>query len=199
MNTLAKEWEDRYQQGKTGWDRGEASPNLLYWIDKNHLSPCRILVPGCGNGYEVVTLAERGFDVVAIDIASTPIKNIKEVLEARRLKAELIQTDFLSWQPDILFDAIYEQTSLCALSPDDWTRYETCLYDWLKPTGKIFAQFIQTNKEGGPPFNCNISAMMDLFSAKKWHWGEEHKTGVIHSEGVYEKTYLLERCSCKDC
>ena len=43
-------WESRYQAGTTGWDRGKTSGNLLDWLESGNLTPCRILVPGCGNG-----------------------------------------------------------------------------------------------------------------------------------------------------
>ena len=130
-------WEQRYQDGQTGWDRGQTSPNLLHWIDLELLKPCLILIPGCGNGYEVLTLAEQGFDVVAIDIAPSPLLNLAKVLEANNLTAELIQADFFTWQTEKRFDAIYEQTSLCALPPEQWQNYEKCLHNWLNPNGKI--------------------------------------------------------------
>ena len=189
----SNEWENRYQQGQIGWDRGDVSPNLLHRLESEILKPCRILVPGCGNGHEVVTLAEKGFDVVAIDIAATPIENLRKALNAKKINAELIQTDFLTWELDHPFDAIYEQTSLCALHPDEWSSYEKCLYDWLKPKGKLFAHFMQTGQENGPPFHCDIKAMASLFVEERWLWSEEHETQVIHSEGLYEKMYLLEK------
>ena len=187
------EWEGLYQQGQTGWDRGEVSPNLFYWLENDLLKPCRILVPGCGNGHEVLALAERGFDVVAIDIALTPIESLKQMLKEKQLSAELVHADFFAWQCKEPFDAIYEQTSLCALPSDKWMAYENSLYDWLKPKGKLFAQFMQTEKEGGPPFHCDVSAMIDLFITEKWKWGEEHETQIIHSGGLHEKTFLLEK------
>ena len=193
MSNPIDEWENRYQQGKTGWDRGEASPNLLYWIEHNHLKPCRILVPGCGNGHEVLTLAEKDFDVVAIDIAATPIDSLGKALAAKDLHAELIQTDFFTWECEKPFDAIYEQTSLCALHPDEWRIYENCLYNWLKPKGNLLAQFMQTGQDNGPPFHCEMTVMADLFNVGKWLWSEEHKTQVTHSEGLHEKMYLLKK------
>ncbi len=57
-------WEQRYQKGQIGWDRGESSDNLLHWIEIGLLKPCRILIPECGNGHEVLTLAAQGFDAV---------------------------------------------------------------------------------------------------------------------------------------
>jgi len=193
MTENINEWENRYQLNQTGWDRGEVSLNLLYWIEKGLLKPCRILVPGCGNGHEVLALAERGFDVVAIDIAPTPIQNMQTALHAKQLNAELIQADFLTWKPDKPFDAIYEQTSLCALPPEKRESYGKCLTSWLKPKGLLFAQFMQTRQENGPPFHCEVSAMRELFSADNWLWSEQHETTVTHSEGRYEKLFLLRK------
>jgi len=187
------EWEQRYQQGSTGWDRGDTSPNLHYWIDKQLLEACRILVPGCGNGYEVLHLAKAGFDVVAIDMAPTAIENLNTALASNQLHAEVVQADYFVWQPERTFDAIYEQTSLCALPPVQWQAYEQCVYQWLKPNGKLLAQFMQTADGGGPPYHCDISAMLDLFSQQRWRWSKEHVTQVLHSGGKREKVYLLEK------
>lgn len=60
-------WENKYHNSEIGWDRGEMSPALNHWLKE--LTPCRIAVPGCGRGHEVIELARRGFDVTAIDIA----------------------------------------------------------------------------------------------------------------------------------
>jgi len=193
MTDSINEWESRYQLNQTGWDRGEVSLNLLYWIEKGLLKPCRILVPGCGNGHEVLALAERGFDVVAIDIAPTPIKNLQAALHTKQLNAELIQADFFTWKPEKPFDMIYEQTSLCALPLERWESYEKCLSSWLKPKGLLFAQFMQTQQEGGPPFHCELSVMKELFTADKWLWSEQHETSVTHSEGRNEKLFLLRK------
>ena len=190
---MFNQWEERYQQGKTGWDRGNVSPNLNYWLEQGLLKPCRILVPGCGNGYEVLALAEQGFEVVALDIAATPIENLHQKTQDKAYQIELVQADFFTWQCQAPFDAIYEQTSLCALQPEQWTDYEQCLSRWLKPHGKLFAQFMQTGQKGGPPFHCDISTMRNLFATKKWHWSTRHESDVIHSELRHEQLFLLEK------
>lgn len=92
----SNEWQNRYRENKAHWGRGEISPNLLYWLDSGLLKPCRILVPSCGNGYEVLSLAEKGFDVIAIDIAPTPIESLSKALQSQQLSAEFIQTDFFT-------------------------------------------------------------------------------------------------------
>jgi SAM-dependent methyltransferase len=192
LNEEENIWESRYQAGTTGWDRGSTSNNLSYWLDNNLLKPCRILIPGCGNGYEVLTLVKLGFDVVAIDIAPSAIENLQAMLDKESLEAELVLGDFFTWNPDEKFDAIFEQTSLCALPPKLWAKYETQLHEWLKPDGIIFAAFMQTGKEGGPPFHCELNDMADLFSKEKWAWSNEH-TQQEKEPGMSELLYLLNK------
>lgn len=187
MNTKPKNWESSYQIGKTPWDRGKSSNNLHYWLDNNLFKPCRIVVPGCGNGYEVLQLTKLGFDVVAIDIAPTPIQTLSKVLEESNLTAQLVLSDFLDWNPVDKFDVIFEQTSLCSLPPESWPQYEKQLYQWLKPQGKVLPAFMQTGP-GGPPYHCAIEDMQSLFCSERWLWSKQltinqkelGKTEVLH-------------------
>jgi len=41
----------------------------------------------------------------------------------------------------LAFDAIYEQTCLCALYPDRWRQYADQLHRWLAPGGRLYALF----------------------------------------------------------
>lgn len=192
MNNEENIWESRYQAGTIGWDRGTTSTNLSYWLENDLLKPCRILIPGCGNGYEVMTLAKLGFDVVAIDIAPTAIENLRAMLDKENLNAELVLGDFFEWNPKEKFDVIFEQTSLCALPPELWQQYETQLREWLKPEGRLFAQFMQTGSEGGPPYHCKLNDMNALFDKEKWVWSDEH-TAQEKELGKIELLYVLEK------
>jgi 2-polyprenyl-3-methyl-5-hydroxy-6-metoxy-1,4-benzoquinol methylase len=185
-------WESRYQAGTTGWDRGASSKNLNYWLNNKLLEPCRVLIPGCGNGYEVLTLVKQGFDVVAIDIAPSAIENLQAMLDKENLNAELVLGNFFEWNPKDKFDVIFEQTSLCALPPKLWQQYENQLHKWLKPQGKLLAAFMQTGREGGPPFHCELKDMDALFSSDKWTWSEEH-TIQEKEPGMTERLYILEK------
>jgi len=186
------DWEGHYQSGKTGWDRGEISPALQEWLDKGTLKPCEILVPGCGHGHEVVELARRGFAVTAIDIAASPVLSLRNQLEDQGLTARIIQADLLDWKPPKRFEAIYEQTCICALEPQDWSVYEKKLQQWLTPKGTLFALFMQTNKEGGPPYHCDVTEMGHLFSSG-WNWPDGSGSKIPHSSGLEELAFVLHR------
>ena len=184
-------WESRYQKKQTGWDRGKPSEGLQYWLNSGLLAPCRILIPGCGNGYEVLALAAKGFQVTAVDIAPTPIQNLRVALNKAGLSAELVQEDFFKWQPEQPFEAIFEQTSLCALPPDLWQQYEKQLYRWLKPKGVLLAQFMQTKQGDGPPYHCKIKDMRALFSQHRWQWSKQYNALEKTTVGKAELMYML--------
>jgi len=62
---MTNHWEQRYQQGETGWDRGQPSPALHQWLEQGVLKPGRILIPGCGRGHEALAMAAAGAAVRA--------------------------------------------------------------------------------------------------------------------------------------
>ena len=186
-------WEQRYRAQKTGWDRGETSPALMHWLESGALQPGRILVPGCGHGHEVAELAARHFEVTALDIAETPVERLRKQLRESNLQAEVIQTDFLQWEAPATFDTIYEQTALCALEPETWERYADRLYQWLDTDGLLFALFMQTHREGGPPYHCDLPEMKALFPTDRWRWLELEPLNVPHPSGIHELGFVLKK------
>lgn len=186
-------WEERYQRGETGWDRGGVSPALTQLVDHLHLE-ARVLVPGCGRGHEVIELARLGFKVTAIDIAPSAIAHLSQQLQQEQLDAELVNGDLFAYAPDQRFDAVYEQTCLCAIEPEQRADYEQRLHGWLKPEGVLYALFMQTGVRGGPPFHCDLIMMRELFDASRWQWPVE--TGpvlVLHKNGRFELGHMLRR------
>lgn len=188
-----KFWEVRYEHDVTPWDRGSTSPALAHWLDSGKLKPCRILVPGCGRGYEVIELAQRGFDVTALDISPLAIEIVAHRLDEAGLAASLIETDLFDWMPRTPLDAIYEQTCLCALLPEQWSAYAQRLAQWLRPNGELFALFMQTGKAGGPPYHCDLDAMAELFATDAWIWPAGKPIKTPHSSGFFELATILKR------
>jgi trans-aconitate methyltransferase len=187
-------WQDRYRNGQIGWDRGIANEQLLAWLDSGTLrAPARIAVPGCGSGWEVAELAGRGFTVTALDYAEPAVERTRQLLAERGLKAQVLRQDVLAWEPEQRFDAIYEQTCLCALHPDHWIAYGSALHRWLVSGGQLFALFMQSLKAEaaagfvqGPPYHCDINAMRALFNAAHWGWEKPPFPQVTHPNGGHE-------------
>ena len=186
-------WEQNYLDGRTGWDRGVASPALEHWLEQGLLTPgSSILIPGCGRGHEVIDLANMGLRVTAVDVARTPIDFLNSQLDKAGLEASCIQADLFNWQPEGPFDLIYDQTCLCALNPDKWKQYEALLRKWLVINGVLLAHFMQTGRVEGPPYHCSLSEMSHLFNSSAWHWNDTEKT-IGHPSGFEERLVALTR------
>ncbi|WP_298293216.1 methyltransferase domain-containing protein [Thiomonas sp.] len=194
-------WNERFRTGTTGWDRGAVHPRLQQQLGDGTLKPCRILVPGCGAGHEVLALATAGFDVTALDYADEAVQRVRTRLAASGLRAEVVQADVRNWQPAQPFDAVWEQTCLCALYPDDWPRYGAQLHRWLAPGGWLHVLFMQVPRPGaaqgwveGPPYHCDINAMRAVFPATHWRWPKPPYAQIAHGDGPqFELGLVLER------
>ena len=198
-------WEEKYRARSIPWDRGAANPALLGWIEDgafrresddsppgaNHIE--RVLIPGCGRGHEALELARRDYQVTALDIAPTALAHLAAELHAAGVDAECVCADALTWQPAQPFDAIYEQTCLCAIDPAHWATYERQLFGWLRPGGTLFALFMQTDRPGGPPFHCALPDMRALFSEQRWQWPASEPGRVGHPNSLLELAVVLTR------
>ena len=188
------DWEGSYQQGKTGWDRGKPNPQLLRWLGDQLQPPKRILIPGCGYGHELLELSRRGFEVTGLDFAKQPVDYLLKIRESESLKFAVLQSDVFDFQPLQPFQAIYEQTCLCAISPDRWTDYEQKLFHWLTTGGVLFILFMQTGKADGPPYDCPVDSMRQLFARDRWDWKQPLES-VDHPAGLTEIATVLTKVS----
>jgi hypothetical protein len=192
-------WQRRFESGDTPWDRGGAGPQLLAWLDAGALKPCSIAVPGCGSGWDVVELARRGFDVQGIDLVHAACARAMAALQAAGVAGSVEQADVLLYRPSHAFDAVYEQTCLCAIHPTLWSQYEASLHAWLKPGGRLYAMFMQCRGPGeqarpeGPPYHCDLAGMRVLFDDSRWLWPDAPAVQVPHPRGWHELGLILER------
>jgi cyclopropane fatty-acyl-phospholipid synthase-like methyltransferase len=139
----------------------------------------------------VLGLVRQGFSVTAVDISPSALKALNRALSEAGLSAEVVQADLLQWTPAEPFDAVYEQTALCALVPDTWAGYAGRLRAWLKPGGRLYALFMQTGRPGGPPFHCDLDEMRRLFPDADWIWPNTASLEVPHPTGLHELGFIL--------
>lgn len=196
-------WQQRFVDQQTPWDRGAPGPQLARWLADGTLdAEMRIAVPGCGSGHEVLALARAGCDVIGLDYAPAAIERVRKRLADAGLAARTAEADVLAWQPDAPLDAVYEQTCLCALHPDQWSAYAAQLARWLRPGGRLALLAMQAPRAGsaqglieGPPYHVDVNALRALFPAALWHWPKPPYVRVPHpaDAGWGELALVLER------
>lgn len=194
-------WQQRFESADTPWDRGGASPQALRWLDQGALKPCRIAVPGCGSGWEAVEFARRGFHVTAIDCTPAACERAQRNASRAGVSITVVQSDVTRWRPEEPFDAVYEQTCLCAIHPSLWRDYEASLAAWLRPSGRLAALFMQRPRDSavqegvveGPPYHCDMTGMRALLPDSRWAWPKPPFDRVQHPAGWHELAVALDR------
>lgn len=144
-------WTQRYQEGRTGWDLGEASRPLIEYCKQLPSKDLKILIPGAGLGYEAQALWEAGFkNVHVIDLSADPLDKLKSRVPGFPEK-QLIQGDFFELEQT--FDLVLEQTFFCALDPSMRSSYASHMSHILQPGGVLAGVwFVFPLTEQGPPF-----------------------------------------------
>lgn len=158
-------WTDRYAAGKTPWDFGGVPSALKSFLERCS-NPGRILIPGCGSGYELQAFHAAGYDASAIDFSPAAVDQAKRVLGL--LAERVILGDFFTHDfGQRRFDLIYERTFLCSMSPSRWPEYVNRTADLLLPGGRLIGVFLYGQRSStGPPFPLSEPEAEQLFNKR---------------------------------
>lgn len=169
------DWNRRYEQGDTPWDKGGAHPVLADILPRGALSG-RVLVPGCGTGHDVRELARHGLSVTGLDVAPLAVARARSYDKVADEVYEL--GDFFAFGPGTVpaFDGLFEHTCFCAIDPARRPDYVRSAAAALKPGGHLFAVFFTDPDNGGegPPFGCAMAELDALFG-KQFRLLGEHR------------------------
>lgn len=163
MKLNSNYWENRYLKNEIGWNVGKITTPLKEYIDQIEDKSIKILIPGCGNGYEFEYLMHHEFkNSFVLDYAETPLENLKKRISDYS-EDQFIQSDF--FEHHSYYDLIIEQTFFCALDPELRPAYVKKMYDLLSPKGKLIGLLFQFPlTESGPPFGGSKEEYLALFS-----------------------------------
>ena len=170
---VSKAWDQRYQDGRDGWELGEPAPPLVQFMKTNPQAPKppgRVLIPGCGRGHEAALVSELGFSAIGLDFSSEALQ------AARRIHGE--DTGRLEWLQADLFDleslsnagikasslaGIVEHTCFCAIEPRCRNDYVTTMKQLLEPGGWLLGLFWCHAMAGGPPWGSEAGSLEAQF------------------------------------
>lgn len=139
-------WEYTQQPAiATGYDASIANSALsLHDTDvllKHFPVPCRIVDCGCGTGRHAVAFAQRGFDVLGIDLSAEMLQCLQEKARSAKvnvagLRANLCDLDGL---PDACFDAAILMYATLGMIPAaaDRTRVLEQIHRIVTPGGRL--------------------------------------------------------------
>ena len=162
------EWQSRYEQNDTPWDKGAAAPALIKFLHDKKIAG-RVLVPGCGRGHDVRALGTLPHTtVVGLDLSATAIVQAKELATGSTSEGEIdfVENDFFNLPTNFRssFDWLVEHTCFCAIEPQRRPEYVRAASSALRAGGKIFGIFyLNPDTESGPPFAVSKEELSELF------------------------------------
>ncbi|CAK0756839.1 hypothetical protein CVIRNUC_002488 [Coccomyxa viridis] len=158
-------WKDGLAPGQA-FDGSRAAPSLVRALEEGTLSvkDKRVLVPGCGRGYDVVLMAQHGANpALGLELSADAVKAAEKYRDSTnastdvKARARYTNGDFFELTYEAgPFDAAYDYTFLCALQPHDRKKWAQRYAQLIKPGGQlatlIFPVDPNKDRNEGPPF-----------------------------------------------
>jgi thiopurine S-methyltransferase len=164
---VSEDWLGRWDQGRTGWHEAAGNEGLKkFWpVVAN---PGSVLVPLCGKSPDLLWLAERGHEVVGVELSEIAVEGFFEdhdlgfELETAGQLSRYSATkhsiviycgDYFDFSSRS-FDALYDRGALVALTEEQRPRYVEHTRKLLQPdaTRLIITLEYDQRVVNGPPF-----------------------------------------------
>lgn len=172
MNDVNKSdfWEELYRNNTVAWDLRTPTPAFIDLLNSEYfLNKKKMLVVGCGYGYDAIEAAKKGFNVTALDFSETAIEFAKTLAGKEKVSVNFLVEDFFNLNTSFLnsFEIIFDYVTYCAIDPTRRKEYADKISQLLKPEG-LFAiiLFPVENRVGGPPFAVDVNEATNFFSEK---------------------------------
>jgi SAM-dependent methyltransferase len=110
MMTPHPSWNESYASGMLPWDTGQPEPLLVEFITSGAVTPSPTLEIGAGTGTNAIWMAERGFDVLGVDVSPLAVERAHAKMEGRALRCRFAAWDFLAASPlDGRFQFVFDR------------------------------------------------------------------------------------------
>ncbi len=187
------DWQQNWRAGATPWDAGASPPALRSLVDRGAVPSGRILVPGCGTGYDLATLARTDREVVGIDLSEDARKAF--FVAHPELPGSVVYevADFFSYTPADGFDFVWDYTFFCALDPGQRTSWNEAMRRLVNPGGVLATLLFPfedpISGTQGPPWPVNTSMVrsyvdggfeeLETAEVNRTHPGREGKERLV--------------------
>jgi SAM-dependent methyltransferase len=149
-------WNESYASGELPWDSGQPEPLLVEFVSSGGVTPGRTLEIGAGTGTNAIWLAERGFDVLGVDLSPLAVERARAKVGERDLRCRFATLDFFGAPvPDGPFHFVFDRGCFHVFDEaGERARFATCVAAALAPGGLWLSLIGSTEgrpREIGPP------------------------------------------------
>jgi SAM-dependent methyltransferase len=149
-------WNESYASGQPPWDTGQPEPLLVEFVTSGAITPRPTLKIGAGTGTNAIWMAERGFDVLGVDVSLLAVERAQAKMEGRALHCRFAAWDFLDAPPpDGPFQFVFDRGCFHVFDePGERQRFAAQVAAALAPGGLWLSVIGSTEgppREVGPP------------------------------------------------
>lgn len=133
-------FDEAYKQKNIVWTESEPPEELTKLIRGRKIKLCKVLDIACGEGYNSIYLASKGFDVLGVDISKRAVQYAKENAKKAGLKIRFKEINLKNIDNlNEKFDFILEWSVLHFLPFDKRKEYINKIYAILNDNGKYLS------------------------------------------------------------
>jgi thiopurine S-methyltransferase len=171
-------WLRSWEEGRIGFHRGAVEPALIeHWPTLDLPDAARVLVPLCGKTHDLIWLAERGHEVVGVELSPLACEaffdehGLAPTIERSGAYTRWSSGPITVLQGDIFdldlppFDAVWDRAATVALDPGRRTRYAELIARHVLPGApSLLVAFDYPQVEmSGPPFSVGATEVERLY------------------------------------
>ncbi|KAL3868316.1 hypothetical protein ACJMK2_041136 [Sinanodonta woodiana] len=182
-----EDWMKRWEEGTSDWVVTSVDPMLLKYegkIFEGRTQQLRVFVPLCGKTPDMKWFADKGHEVVGVELYATAVEKFFSERGMQYSSADLPNLDGKLYQSedgmikiyscdlyllskDLLgqFDIIWDSRSLVAINVADHTKYRDLLLSLLKPDGLYLLSTLDYDGSVfiGPPHPFSVEHVQELY------------------------------------
>jgi thiopurine S-methyltransferase len=177
---MAENWISRWENGRIGWHETDGNAALQqFWPTPG--DGRRVLVPLCGKSFDLLWLAQQGYDVTGVELSDIALRAFFEdsgiefatstvdgllVLRSSSPRITLVCCDYFDFLSKP-FDALYDRAALIALPGKSRPDYVHHTKSLLKPgaTQLLVTLEYDQSQVDGPPYAVLSDEVAD-------YWGD---------------------------
>ena len=139
---------------------------------------------GCGEGQDLIFLAQQNYDSTGLDFTETGIAKARQIVEDNGQRAHLVRADILDWHSETRFDLVLAVNCLQFLGADA-PRALKLVQSLVKPGGVIgLSMFARDDAATAPvedtiyrwtldELQLNFTNWQSFEAARLWQWNAQ--------------------------
>ena len=193
MTSNYGEWDQiyrRYPVASWGWELGKPRPILIEFVEKGLIKRGKVLDLCCGAGTNTVYLAEKGFEVTAIDISRKAIAYAKEKAGHANVKIDFMIQSFVDLSfKDEAFDFVFDMGCFHHVEIVDRPKFITGVHRVLKKAGNYLLTCF--SYKNGPAWNHFTEKQLISLFSDYFNIREIRHVSSIEGDGVKRYFYTV--------